>query len=341
MAHSSSYDTHTKICWALIDDTLRNISDFANHSQRPHAICPVCKEPVVLKMGERNRHHFAHKSSSSCCPARRPETALHFNTKVRIGELLNKLAGDQRVLWVEQACKRECGNTRRKRWMQGWDRSEVEYSVQPIRPDISLLKEGRVIAVIEVFVSHAVDAQKATRFAENGIQWIEVRASDLGDWQPGEPLPYLRLHPNPFEWQLGEPLPYLRLYPTPSDWWECQQCQEEEKQERERIQQREIEEKQSKEQRWQREMQALVQKSREFREERLRDEREKQLVIEQRAKEMGETAKIEDSILSGQRLGICKRCGVETRDWDYYEYATGVCICRSCHRKQAITNGKP
>jgi hypothetical protein len=256
---------------------------------------------------------------------------------------LNKLAEDQRVLWVEQVCaRRGCDATRRKSWAQGWDQVKVEFSVHPIRPDIALLKEGRVIAAIEVFVSHAVDPKKEKSFTAQGIKWIEVLADEMGDWQPSEPLPYLRLHPNPFEWQPGEPLPYLHLPPTPSDWWECQQCYEEEKQKRDRIRQeedrirqREMEEKQRKEQRWQREMQALVQKKINQRKE-FREEREKQLVIEQRAQEMGETAEIEDSILSDrQRLGICKHCGTETRDWWSYDYATRICKCRPCLR-----NGK-
>ncbi|RSK26487.1 hypothetical protein EJF36_06215 [Bacillus sp. HMF5848] len=43
--------------------------------------CPDCKSPVMLKLGERKIHHFAHYQSANCSIGHEPETADHMAGK--------------------------------------------------------------------------------------------------------------------------------------------------------------------------------------------------------------------------------------------------------------------
>jgi hypothetical protein len=49
--------------------------------KRPPSYCPVCLERVTLKLGSRNRHHYAHRPESAC-PAAGVEGALHLAAKL-------------------------------------------------------------------------------------------------------------------------------------------------------------------------------------------------------------------------------------------------------------------
>lgn len=188
--------------WILIDETLREVSEFAHlsPSERPDAFCPVCQRPVVLKLGNQRVHHYAHQPEDVCI-ATQPETALHLNTKFYIYTQLLQT----RMLYTEETCERHCGAKRQYVWLKEWGDLKVEYTVGSIRLDIALLSEGKVIGAIEVLVSHSVDEQKARYFDDQEISWLEVRATETlyeGDnaWTPDKPLPFYRRHPQPPRW---------------------------------------------------------------------------------------------------------------------------------------------
>lgn len=84
MAHTLSESQ-----WVLVDETLHALAEFAHlpPSQRPAAICPVCREPVLLKLGSKRTHHYAHYTGAICATTN-PETALHLNTKCSIATQL-------------------------------------------------------------------------------------------------------------------------------------------------------------------------------------------------------------------------------------------------------------
>ena len=60
------------------------------------------------------------------------------------------------------------------------------------KPAIVLRKQGRPIAAIEMFVSHAVDGDKASMLAELDVPWIELGSEALSDpetaWTIDQPL---------------------------------------------------------------------------------------------------------------------------------------------------------
>lgn len=71
---------------------------------------------------------------------------------------------------------------------------QVEYAIPSLRADIMLLRGGASVAAIEVCATHAVDAQRASRYRGLGVPWIEVPAARITDlwrtlWDGSEPLP--------------------------------------------------------------------------------------------------------------------------------------------------------
>jgi hypothetical protein len=174
--------------------------------RRPRSFCPVCLERVWLKLGARNRPHYAHLAGSECAAAQ-GEGALHHAAKVHLAEQL----GSGRPLRVRPVCHRvpqersteRCTAAPENTWPLEWDEVRVEHSLPSLRADLVLLRGGAIVAAVEVYASHAVDDEKAAKYRTLGLPWIEVPARgvlpDYGDpWTPDDPLPLLgdsRLHP--------------------------------------------------------------------------------------------------------------------------------------------------
>jgi hypothetical protein len=175
--------------------------------RRPRSFCPVCLERVWLKLGARNRPHYAHLAGSECAAAR-GEGALHHAAKVHLAEQL----GGGAPIRVRPICHRvpqersteRCTAAPESGWPVRWDEVRVEHSLPSMRADLVLLLGGEVVAAVEVYASHAVDDEKAAKYRGLGIPWIEVPARGVlpehGDaWTAGDPLPLLgdsRLHPD-------------------------------------------------------------------------------------------------------------------------------------------------
>lgn len=203
--------------WVLVAGHLRHVCDFAHLAppQRPPAMCPWCDRPVVLKLGSVKVHHYAHACNSSC-PASRPETALHLNTKFHFYRQLQE--AQTRQLFIEQECRHCQESTQRQVWLQEWDDVKVEHRLEATRPDIALLAQGQVIGALEILVTHAVDARKAGYFAQQAIAWLEIPAAPA-------------LYEAPTAWTAADPLPLLPddvPYPP----WLCAECTRREERER-------------------------------------------------------------------------------------------------------------
>jgi hypothetical protein len=175
--------------------------------RRPHAFCPVCLERVTLRLGPRNRHHYAHRPGSVCAAAR-GEGALHLSAKLHLAAAL--AAGGERLL-LHPLCARVAGERIAERcargphevWEIAWDEVRVESALPSARADLVLLDRGREVAAVEVCAHHAVDEAKARKYRALGLAWIEVPAWSVLPaagvaWSAAEPLPVLqesRRHP--------------------------------------------------------------------------------------------------------------------------------------------------
>jgi hypothetical protein len=189
-----------KLRWCLVGGELRDVADFADvpAALRPPAVCPACRNPVVMKLGATRARHCAHRPADDCV-LRRGETALHFNVKMYLYRQLSK--GD--ALTVIEKCAgvpgvRECSATGPRLWLEGWDEVVVEHGLESRRPDIVLLKGRRAVAAVEVFVTHRVDAAKAADLRAGGVPWIEVKATPAlyeQNWTTGLPLDIFRSEP--------------------------------------------------------------------------------------------------------------------------------------------------
>lgn len=194
--------------WAVIEDQLREISDFAHlaPSKRPAASCPICNRDVTMKLGEIRAYHIAHQPDETCI-ATNPETALHLNMKFYIAEQLRQ---DNR-LFIEEKCK-NCHSIRNQLKFSGWNQVEVERTIgDPYRPDIVLLVDGQPVGAIEVFVTHKVDEKKARYYTLRQIEWIEVVGEET-------------FYDGPLAWTADKPMPFYRIHP-PLKTWQCPECQ--------------------------------------------------------------------------------------------------------------------
>src|SRR5690606_39556 len=61
-------------------------------------------------------------------------------------------------------------------WVADWDEVRVEHAIPALRADLMLLAGGRPVGAIEVRSTHAVEEEKATRYGELDVPWIEVPA---------------------------------------------------------------------------------------------------------------------------------------------------------------------
>jgi hypothetical protein len=174
---------------------------------RPPSFCPVCLEPVTLKLGRRVRHHYAHVPGSTCRAAT-AEGALHLAAKLRLAQQLR--AGGE-GLALSRLCRRVPGEAGRERcappplehWPVAWDEVRVEQALPSVRADLLLLRAGAPVLALEVCASHAVDEEKAGRYRSLGLPWIEVGAAEVVPdggvaWSRGSALPALgdsAIHP--------------------------------------------------------------------------------------------------------------------------------------------------
>jgi hypothetical protein len=201
------YQCHPE--WVFVEGAIHHVSDYAHlkAQDRPNAICPACKRPVTMKLGNIRVHHFAHQPDSACVLTN-PETAVHFNMKHYIA---NQLKNTSTVL-ITQSCI-SCENSQTIRWVSDWDDIQIEYTVDLYRPDIALLREGIPIGAIEVLVTHTVEPDKASYYRQKFIRWIEVQGTES-------------FYQGKAKWTSDQPLPYMQMSKEIPD-WVCEDCQKE------------------------------------------------------------------------------------------------------------------
>lgn len=176
--------------WALVDGSRVHAARFVGVESRlrPAATCPCCGSAVTWKAGESVTPHVAHLPDSTC-PTSNPETAAHFNAKMRLADML----GERGTVSLVSPCTH--GHPVSARWLVGrWTCAIPESRVGTRRPDVVLVSESDsgsdiAVAAIEVLHTHAVDAAKAADLAASGVPWIEVTSADALAWNGAAPLP--------------------------------------------------------------------------------------------------------------------------------------------------------
>lgn len=197
--------------WVRYDEKIVNVSEFSylTPSKRPSVFCPACNEEVILKLGEKNIHHYAHQATDRAgvvCSMTQPETALHYNMKYYLQDVLQY--GSQ--ITIKNKCE-TCSNHQLEAFITGWDSVEVEYSIDKYSLDVALLRDGVCIGAIEVYVTHQVDRQKFNFLKENNISLLEIQGDS-------------NFYSGTDKWYLDKPMPHIQVSPRPSSWI-CKDCQ--------------------------------------------------------------------------------------------------------------------
>ncbi len=132
---------------------------------RPYA-CAVCGGEMIPRQGEQKRPHFAHKALTDNCT---PESALHYGFKVLLANKLKEHIATQQSLEIEWGC-RYCLETHIGNLVKKASQVEIEHNLGKCQPDIALLdRTGRVIAAIEVVVTHAPEQQALNYYQDKNI----------------------------------------------------------------------------------------------------------------------------------------------------------------------------
>jgi len=205
--------------WVNVDGQPHSVTEYSDRKpkERPDAFCIVCGTPVILKLrGVKRRLHYAHKTESDC-PASKPETELHYNTKYHI---YNQLLSGTKLI-IKQMCSDKsvikCKNFRYYTWAEGWgNRVAVESLIGKFRADIAIVCNGEIRKAIEIKATHAVKEydDKATFYKEENIDWLEIMASE--SFYQGEQT-----------WSIDQPLP-SNACRTPLSPWKCDSCEKRE-----------------------------------------------------------------------------------------------------------------
>lgn len=202
-----------RLSWVRHGTDTVHARTFANLaiSERPTVFCPGCGEKVILKLGEILSPHAAHYTDAAC-PFGSNEAALHFEMKHHVADELKRASSSNVRLIVQVRCadlKEEiipqpvrsdytlCGVTNAYELDWEWDEVKVEPSWNGCKPDVLLLRSGKAVGVIEIFNTHAVSQEKASRLELLRIPWIEIRAnsrivSSYSPWTIKSVLPTYR-----------------------------------------------------------------------------------------------------------------------------------------------------
>lgn len=168
-------------------------------------LCLICNQELVLRRGKHKRPHFAHKVLTQDCT---PETALHYSFKTLLAQKIQHHIDTNILLEIRWLCdhcnKYHVGNLLKKAV-----RVELEYDLGVCKPDIALLDQvNRVIAVIEIVVTHKPEEKVLDYYQQNSITLVQY---DLTSDESLQRLDHAYLDPN-----------YVALCLNPK----CRRCQE-------------------------------------------------------------------------------------------------------------------
>lgn len=130
-------------------------------------LCPACGAPLVARKGPKNVHHFSHAVKTDCKGAL--ETALHLKAK----DILSRFSQinlppyyhpeKYHKPWIDH-----------KPCIYYYSSALVEAKIGKIRPDVILNGIEAKPLIIEIFVTHAIDNQKAIEIKELGLPCLEI-----------------------------------------------------------------------------------------------------------------------------------------------------------------------
>lgn len=140
-------------------------------------ICPQCAAALWAKKGDQIRHHFAHTAAEGCGGGAL-ETALHKMAKQIIADAGKVWLPDLKVWYPihKHDPMRTFRDVQRGVWLVG--SVSVEERFSGFQPD-AVIRSAAMKVAIEVFVSHAVDAEKRDKIKAAELATIEIDLSQF------------------------------------------------------------------------------------------------------------------------------------------------------------------
>lgn len=145
--------------------------------------CPVCKKEFILRKSGKTgkgskRPHFAHNELTSNCT---PEGVLHFSFKKMVINLLEKYKSENKPLILNWSCG-YCNSKNTGNVLENVFSIKEEYNLNVCQPDIALINgNGKVLAVIEIVVTHAPEENVLQFYKGNNIILIQINLSSEED----------------------------------------------------------------------------------------------------------------------------------------------------------------
>lgn len=157
--------------------------DEAVRGKACNCICPNCKSPLLARKGPENVNHFAHEGDRICNGYL--ETLLHKTSKQII-----KDANTIRLPSLALYTLNSNGRIRKKYTIVDvssqfikYDHCDDEEYIRRedviIKPDL-ILKKGERPLIIEIVVTHPIDAKKADKIIKLGCSALEINLSWVG-----------------------------------------------------------------------------------------------------------------------------------------------------------------
>lgn len=144
-------------------------------------VCPSCSRPFVAYKGRILKPHFKHKASASCNFSF--ETALHYLAKEIIAEKkyldLPDIEEVQPFQFASYYTSENQAPFHQKYTRVRFDKVEVEKYEGNFKPDLKCYV-GNSVLLIEITVTHGIDAAKLQKIQSNNIPLLEIDLSNFG-----------------------------------------------------------------------------------------------------------------------------------------------------------------
>lgn len=178
-------------------------------------VCPKCEQPLEAHLGDVYVHHFKHYNKDSCTGSM--ETGLHMLAKeiFRSGIQVNlpKLIAEYYINDDSECCFDDnfnYGNWRetkvsvfKKERSFIYSCCELEHKIGDIIPDIVLFKDNEPL-IIEIKVTHGINAEKLSKLKEARIPVVEIDLSnkfnDYNDFDRDKLREFIINDPNSKTW---------------------------------------------------------------------------------------------------------------------------------------------
>lgn len=146
---------------------------------RCECVCPACGHPLVARMGEKNRHYFAHHRHSDCQNA--AETGIHLRAKAIIQHRKLFYLPEKEVTVNRRHLHSRVSASSllvEKGTLVSFDSVVIEQPEKGFQPDVTGYASGRTL-FIEVCVTHAVDSLKLEKIKSSAVSCVEIDLSRI------------------------------------------------------------------------------------------------------------------------------------------------------------------